>query len=316
MKLMNLLQATALLLTVSAVAAAQDKPSIMVMPSTMFMQENGFCRSVQIDGREIPDCDMQRLLTTDKVFASVVANVSIAFQERGFPIMELEAAVKSAAEEQALRMTSNRAIVSTMQDQILQTARPDIAIELRTEVVSEMGETRMNVTLNAVDVYTVKSVATADMSSQPSARATASELAKAVVVAMMPSIEGKLVDHFRRLATSGREIRLRIEVLESANLEDGVNSEIEVDGDPIPLRMYLSQLVRGVAVNGAVQPGRTGEGQMNFNSVSIPFSTPPDEVLLQIMQKFRRDTKMRARVGVGRGPGDLVMLVDGPVAAR
>lgn len=304
------------LLFAPSVARAQDKPSIMVMPSTMLMQEGGYCRSVNIDGRELPDCDIQKLLTTDKVFASVVANVSIAFQERGFPIMELEAAVKAAAEEQALRMTSNRAIVSTMQDQLLQDAKPDIAIELKVESSSAMGETKMNVILNAVDVYTSKSVATANMSSQPSSRSTPSELAKAVVVAMMPSIESKLVDHFRRLATSGREVRLRIEVLESAGLEDGVNSEIEVSGDPLPLRMYLSQLVRGVAVNGAVQPGRTGEGQMNFNSVSIPFATPADEVLLEIMQKFRKDTKMRARVGVGRGPGDLVMLIDGPVTNR
>lgn len=296
--------------------AAQDKPTIMVMPSEKLMKERQFCRVVQIDGQPADDCDLQRFLTTDNDFASIVTNVQIAFQDRGFPIANLLETMKGLAEERQLQMTSTRAIAQTGQDMLLSAAKPDIAIYVETRTTEEMGEKRVQVVLDARDVYTATSVASADRTSQPSPRFTSPELAKAVIVGMMPEFESRLLDHFRRLASSGRQIRLRFNVLESAELEDGVNSDVTVGDEEIVLRAYISKLVRGKALNGQVQPGRSGPSFVNFNSVNIAFGQDPEEFLSDVSQQFRRDTGLRARVASGRGPGDLVLNIDAPAARR
>jgi len=291
-------------------AEAQDKPTIMVMPSEKLMKERNFCRTVEIDGVPADDCNMQKFLTTDNDFATVVTNVQIAFQDRGFPIANLLESIKALNDEAALQMASDRKVQQTSQDMLLSQAKPDIAIYVEIRTIEEMGERRVNVILDARDVYTSTSVATEDKPSQPSARFTSSELAKAVIVGMMPTFETRLMDHFRRLATSGRQVRLRFNVLESAELEDGVNSEIQVGGEEIVLRSYISRIVRSKAKNGQVQPGRSGPSFINFNSVSIDFTQDPEEFMTQISQQFRKETGMRVRFGSGRGPGDLLFLID------
>lgn len=296
----------------SVSAQLADKPSIMVMPSEMFMKERGYCTPVTIDGRPANDCDYTKMLTSDKDFAAVVANVSIAFQERGFPIQQLEATLKQIAEDAALTLASSKAIRQTATDMILQTAKPDIAVELKIEVSSQMGQQKLNMILDAIDVYTSTSVATANQSSMPSASLTQSELAKAIVVTVMPSIEGKLMDHFRRMASEGRQVRLRVDLTEKAGLDDGVNTEVSVGGEDIDLATYISRWARKFAVGGQVRPGRNTESSVTFSSMNIPFTADPLEVRSAMRLQFRKDTGLNLKVGVGRGPGDFIFVIDEP----
>jgi len=294
-----------------AMTAAQDKPRLMVMPSTEFMNDKGVCKDVETDGRKGLDCDMNRLLSTDKEFSSVVTNVAVAFADRGFPMVDLESSIRNATEQRMMDMTAKRPILTAMQDQIVLDTRPDIKLELKSELSSVMGQKKLTLTINGVDVFTGKNVAPATFTSQPMAGVTTADLAKEVVVAMMPQLESRLMNHFRDMAANGRGVSMRFVVLESAELEDGLNTDVEPAGELMALADYLSDLVRKRALNGKVEQGAAGETQISFAEVRIPFAEDPNRFGNQLRSQFAKDLPaFQLRRGSARGPGDLFFLID------
>lgn len=294
-----------------AVTEAQDKPRLMVMPSTEFMNDKGVCKDVEIEGRKELDCDLNRLLSTDKEFSSVVTNVAVAFADRGFPMVDLESSIKNATEQRMMDMTAKRPILTSMQDQIVLATRPDIKLELKSELSSVMGQKKLTLTINGVDVFTGKNVAPATFTSQPMAGVTTADLAKEVVVAMMPQLESRLMNHFRDMAANGRGVSMRFVVLETADLEDGLNTDVEPAGELMALADYLSDLVRKRALNGKVEQGAAGETQISFAEVRIPFAEDPNRFGNQLRSQFAKDLPtLQLRRGSARGPGDLYFLID------
>ncbi|MEN9790930.1 MAG: hypothetical protein RLZZ63_588 [Gemmatimonadota bacterium] len=299
------------LLAFSGRLEAQDKPRLMVMPSTEFMNDKGVCRDVEIEGRKELDCDLNRLLSTDKEFSSVVTNVAVAFADRGFPMVDLESSIKNATEQRMMDMTAKRPIQSSMQDQIVLATRPDIKLELKSELSSVMGQRKLTLTINGVDVFTGKNVAPATFTSQPMAGVTTADLAKEVVVAMMPQLESRLMNHFRDMAANGRGVSMRFVVLETSELEDGLNTDVEPAGELMALADYLSDLVRKRALNGKVEQGAAGETQISFAEVRIPFAEDPNRFGNQLRSQFAKDLPtLQLRRGSARGPGDLYFLID------
>lgn len=294
-----------------AVGIAQDKPRLMVMPSVEFMNDKGVCKDVEIEGRKELDCDLNRLLSTDKEFSSVVTNVAVAFADRGFPMVDLESSIKNATEQRMMDMTAKRPILTSMQDQIVLATRPDIKLELKSELSSVMGQKKLTITINGVDVFTGKNVAPATFTSQPMAGVTTADLAKEVVVAMMPQLESRLMNHFRDMASNGRGVSMRFVVLETAELEDGLNTDVEPAGELMALSDYLSDLVRKRAFNGKVEQGAAGETQISFPEVRIPFAEDPNRFGNQLRSQFAKDLPtLQLRRGSARGPGDLYFLID------
>jgi hypothetical protein len=311
---------TALIGTVSACVISQSvaaqtaiKPTVMVMPSRMFMKEKGVCTPVTIDGQPRDNCDYQKLLTEDNDFAMIVASVASAFQERGYPIRSLEAALATMSREATQRL-ANQKVEQTNTDLLLRAAQPDLAIEVKSEMSSVMGQKKITLILDGIDVYVDEQVATKSMTSNPSASLTTSELSKAVVVAMMPDIESKLMSHFQRMATEGRRVKLRVEIAAAAGLADGMESEVKVDGQDIPLGIYTTMLAEKMAVNKQFQPGPSGDTFVAFNSFNIPFAETPRLFLFKVVQQFKKDTGLNAKASSGAGLGDLLILIDAPVA--
>jgi hypothetical protein len=296
-----------------SIASAQTaiKPSVMVMPSRMFMKERGVCKPVTIDGQEKLDCDYGKLLTDDKDFAQIVASVASAFQDRGYPIRKLESAIESSARENALRIAKGK-VEQTQTDMLLRAAQPDIAIEVKSDITSVMGQNKVSLILDGTDSYTDEQVATATMSSNPSATMTTSELSKAVVVAMMPDIENRLMAHFQKMASEGRRVKLRIQLAADAGLEDGMDTEVKVNGESLPLNIYATMLAEKMAVEKQFQPGPSGENFLAFNSFNIPFSETPRLYLFKIVQQIKKETGLNAKVSNGAGLGDLLILIDAP----
>lgn len=288
------------------------KPTVMVMPSRMFMKERGACQPVTIDGQPRENCDYQKLLTEDKDFAMIVAAVATAFQERGYPIRSLEASLQTASREATQAIASNGKVEQTMTDRLLQAAQPDLAIEVKSEITSLMGQRKVTLILDGIDVYVDEQVATGTMSSNPSGSLTTSELSKAVVVAMMPQIESKLMAHFQRMADEGRRVKLRVQIAADAGLADGMETEVKVGGEDVPIGIYATMLVEKMAVNKQFQPGPSGDTFVAFNSFNIPFAETPRMYLFKMVQQFKKDTGLNAKASKGAGLGDLLILIDAP----
>jgi len=292
------------------VTEAQDKPRMMVIPSVGFMHDKGVCQDVEIEGRKELDCDLSRLLATDKEFSAVVTNVAVAFADRGFPMVDLESSIKNAT-EQRIADIKKGGILTPMQDQIINAARPDIKLELKAELSSVMGQQKLTLIINSVDVFTGKNVAPATFTSQPMAGVTTADLAKEVVVAMMPQLESRIMNHFRDMAANGRGVQVRFAVLETALLEDGLNTDVEPAGELMALADYLSDLVRKRALNGKVEQGAADESQIVFPEVRIPFAESPARFRTEMRAQFAKDLpNLQLKTGNARGPGDLFFLID------
>jgi hypothetical protein len=285
------------------------KPTVMVMPSTMFMKERGFCTTVEIDGRPRDQCDYNKLLAEDKTFAMIVATVATQFQERGYPIRSLEASLATLAREDAQRMTSGK-VETTMTDRLLLTGAPDIAINIKSEVTTTMGQQKLNLILDGVDVYVDEQVATKSLVSNPSGSLSIAELAKGVTIAIMPEIESKLMAHFQRMGAEGRRVKLRVEIAAGAGLADGMDTEVTVDGTALPLNIYATMLAEKMAYNRQYQPGPSGDAFVAFNSFNIPFGETPRLFLFKMVQQFKKDTGLNAKASNGAGLGDLLILID------
>lgn len=298
--------------TATARAQAAIKPTIMVTPSTNYMKERGFCTPVDIDGRQLDDCDYEKMLSEDKTFATIVATIASQFQNRGYPIVELEATLKNIRSEAALRMAKGK-VEQTMTDMLLRSAAPDIAIEVKTDIVNQMGQNRITLILSATDVYVSQPVATpAPMSSNPSGSIPVPELAQAVVLAMMPEMESRLMAHFERMAVEGRRVRLRFEIADAAGLSDGMETEVQVNGDALPVGIYTMMLAEEMAVNRQFQPGASGDTFVDFNSFNVPFTETPRLYAFKIASRMKKETGLNAKASTGRGLGDLLILIDGP----
>jgi hypothetical protein len=293
-------------------AQSAIKPTVMVMPSTMYMKERGFCTPVDIDGKQLDDCDYEQMLSQDKTFATIVATIASQFQNRGYPIADLETSLKNIKAEAALRMAKGK-VEQTMTDMLLRSASPDIALEVKSDITNQMGQNRITLILSATDVYVSQPVATpAPMSSNPSGSIPVPELAQAVVLAMMPELESRLMAHFERMAVEGRRVRLRFEITEAAGLSDGMETEVQVNGEALPVAIYAEQLVKEMAVNGQFQPGPTGDTFADFNSFNMPFAESPRLYAFKIASRMKKETGLNAKASTGRGLGDLLILIDAP----
>lgn len=293
------------------VTDAQDKPRMMVIPSVGFMNDKGVCQDVEMEGRKELDCDLNRLLATDKEFSAVVTNVAVAFADRGFPMVDLESSIKNATEQRIADIKNKKGILTPMQDQIINAGRPDIKLELKAELSRVMGQQKLTLIINSVDVFTGKNVAPATFTSQPMAGVTTADLAKEVVVAMMPQLESRIMNHFRDMAANGRGVQVRFVVLETAGLEDGLNTDVEPAGELMALADYLSDLVRKRALNGKVEQGAADESQILFPEVRIPFAESPARFRTELRAQFAKDLpNLQLKISNARGPGDLFFLID------
>jgi hypothetical protein len=294
----------------AAAAQTASKPSLMVMPSEFYMVNAGMCTKITIDGKPRDTCDYKKLFATDPVISSIVVAVSNAFQERGFPTQKLEQVLKNIEMDAAQDIGSSKKIQKTMADQLLERAKADIEIEVKLSLVTQMGQPRVILSLDATDIYTAEPVASKEMASQPSATKTPQELAAAVVVAMMPEIEGKIMTHFQQARDEGRRVRLRVQILAAAGLDDGVNSDIKVNGEEMTLRAYITKWAKKFAVAGQYQAGSRSDNVVNFTTFNVPFGDDPQDYLETMIKQFNKDTGLGAKAGTGGGLGDLLVTVD------
>ncbi|MBO4447699.1 MAG: hypothetical protein J5764_06200 [Bacteroidales bacterium] len=264
---------TFLILLASALcvlAAAQAKrPTIMVVPSDLWCSQNGFMSVDNSMGEAIPVPNYRLALMTNAELLPVISQINGLMADRGFPLKNLESEIKalntSSAENAAITSKDGAGVKTNMLDELRQRARADIIIQLTWTLYETGPKKTVTYTLQGLDSYTNKEIATSTGTSEPSFTAELPLLLQEAVSSRMEVFCDRLQAYFDDLLENGREISFNVRVFDNP---DGFDLEKEYDGKE--LREIIEDWMNENTVNHSYNLVDDSEVFMNFESVRIP----------------------------------------------
>ena len=244
------------------------KPTLMVVPSDLWFNKNGYMLTYDNQGTAIKVPDYKRAFLDNADLLNVISKINGLMAERGFPLKNLESILKSLEEESAEdALTISRdggEISETPIDKLKKRAKADIIIQL-TWTINKTGP-KKSITFNmqGLDAYTNKQIATAQGTGTPSFSAEIPVLLEEAVLSHLDNFNVTLQDHFDDMFKNGREITLRIKTFDSwdYNLED------EFGGDE--LSFVIEDWLDENTVEGRYNTVDATETTMFFEQVRIP----------------------------------------------
>ncbi|MEI6883693.1 MAG: DUF6175 family protein [Bacteroidota bacterium] len=283
-----------LLTAFSAIAFGQaKKPTIMVMPSDVWCQKNGFMTVYDNQGTQQSVPDYKKALQNDPDLLLVIAKINTMMTDRGFPLKNLESVIKNnenqAAQDNMRTSKAGSALAESPLDKLKKAARADIIMYL-TYTINQTGP-KKSVTFNlqGIDAYTGKQIAGAQGTGQPSFSAELPVLLEEAVIAHLDNFNAQLQKHFDDLFANGREITVRVQMWDNGS---GTDMETEYGGKE--LNEILDEWMAANTVKGRYSKSESSENYMFFEQVRIPLfnesgKSQDAKDFVQLLRKFLKD---------------------------
>jgi hypothetical protein len=256
-----------LTLTLGSWAQAK-KPTIMVVPSDVWCNLNGYTQTFDNQGKTVVVPDYKKAVQENTDLMAVISKINEMMTERGFPLKNLESALKtleSNAAEDAMTTSKTGAEVSQSPvDKLKQVAKADIIMQVTWTKVSKGPMQAVEFNLQGLDAYTDKQIAGASGKGPDALGATIPELLREAVLAQIDGFNVQLQSHFDDMFANGREVILRITKFDSF---DG-DLESEYGGEE--LGSLIEAWVNDNTVNNRFNTTDATENMMLFEQVRIP----------------------------------------------
>ena len=245
------------------------KPTIMIVPSDVWCNQNGFMQEFNNQGTVVKVPDYKKAMQSDPTLIQVIAQINGMMAERGFPLKNLEGALKTLEAEAAddnmrSSSTTGGGVSSSPTDMLKQVAKADIWMQITYNVNKKGPKSSIQFTLQGLDAYTDKQVATATGNGEPSSGSTP-ELMQEAVLAHLDNFNSTLMTYFEDMFVNGREVVCRIKVWD----DWGENLETEEYGDD-ELGILIEDWMSELTVNGVFNLTTSTENIMLFEQVRIP----------------------------------------------
>lgn len=264
---------TIFFLSVTAVAFSQaKKPTIMVVPSDVWCNMNGYMTEFDNQGvwEKLPDYGTALQSDPDLVLA--ISKLGEMMAERGFPLKDLGASLKSLrtaeAESKVTTSSSGDEMAESPLDRLKNVAKADIWMQLTYKVNSVGPKRSLTFNLQGLDAYTDKQIAAA---SGTGAATFSSELAVLIEEAVLSHIDGfnnQLQAHFDDMFANGREVALECKRWNGSD----VDFETEFGGEE--LSFLIEEWMAANTVAGRFSTSDVSENRMLFEQVRIPLFGP------------------------------------------
>jgi hypothetical protein len=300
-------------LTISVGAWAQaKKPTIMVVPSDAWCNANGFTQTFDNQGKTVVVSDYKRAVQENTDLLAVIAKLNEMMTERGFPLKNLESALKTlesnAAEDAMTTSKSGSDQSQSPVDKLKQVAKADIIMQITWTKVSKGPMQAVEFTLQGLDSYTDKQVAGASGKGPDALGATIPELLREAVLAHIDGFNLQLQGHFEDMFANGREVIIRITKFDSF---DG-DLESEYGGEE--LGSVIENWINENTVNHRFNTTDATENMMLFEQVRIPLYDANNKPIdtrgwAKGLQKFLKEThQIEAKLKMkGLGQAQLVI---------
>jgi len=245
------------------------KPTIMVVPSDLWCNQNGYMQEFNNEGKITRVPDYRKALMTDADLKLVISKIGELMAERGFPLKDLEASLKTlesdAAEDAMLMSKDGGELNESPIDKLKKVAKADIWIQMTWTVNTRGPEKSITFNLQGLDAYTDKQIAAASGTGEPSFSAAFPVLLEEAVLSHLDNFNYQLQTHFDDMFENGREVILRIMTW------DTWDYDLETDefGDD-ELGFLIEEWVADNTVKNRFNTTTATENMMLFEQVRIP----------------------------------------------
>ncbi len=251
-----------------ATFAQAKKPTIMVVPSDLWCNKNGYTQTFDNQGtpKIVPNYEAALLNDADLMLA--ISKINEMMAERGFPLKNLESALKTlqnqSAEDAMLTSKDGASVAESPIDKLKKVAKADIIMQL-TYTINQIGPKRsLTFNLQGLDAYTDKQIAGSSGTGSPSFSTELPILLEEAVLSHIDLFNSQLQAYFDDLFTNGREIVVRIKLWDNSNYD----LEEEFDGEM--LGTIIENWMSDNTVQGRFNTSVATENQMLFEEVRIP----------------------------------------------
>lgn len=247
------------------------KPTIMIVPSDRYCNNKGYTKKIESQGETNVYSDYKKALL-DNDLGQVITKINGLMSERGFPLVDLKATMKNIetqnAEMNMMQSKQGSSISESPLDVIKRTAKADIILELFFEIKQKGFENYCQFSLEGIDSYTNKSIASASGTGLPNVSASADLLLEEAVLQHIDNFNFQLMNFFSDLQQNGREITIKLKVWDTAPFD--LEEEFEYDGEEDELSYLIENMIINKSVKNQAPTSDGTENYMTFQQVRIP----------------------------------------------
>lgn len=250
------------------------KPTLMVVPSDVWCNQNGYVAEYDDQGTIVIVPDYQHALQNNMDLKLAIAKINDVMADRGFPLKDLEQQIKLIAQQNAeMNITTSKngnQMAESPTDRLWRVAKADIILELTWDITSRGPKNTLTFVLEGKDSYTGKSIGAATGVSSPSFSAELPALLEEAVLAHIDNFNNRLQAYFDDLFANGREVRLDIRVFEDNAA--GIDLESEFGGEE--LGEIIDEWMAQNTVQGRFSKLGSSENYVSYEQVRIPLYKP------------------------------------------
>lgn len=247
-------------------------PSIMVVPSDSWCNENGFVNVIEDNGVQMYQTDYRTALLSSPDLKIVIGFVNNMMTDFGYRTVDLESTLKNIETENALNSvtfsSTGDSFAETPREQMSRVAKADLWLEVGWTMNQVGPKKSLTFSMRALDAYTQKEVASAIGTTGQTIAVELPVLLEEAVSSYAYEFKSQLQSFFDELLANGREITLEIRVWDNA----GFNLETDMEEDM--LSYMIEDWVFENAAGGNKTPVTASENVLVFRGVRIPNATP------------------------------------------
>lgn len=252
-------------------AIEQARPQIMVIPGDQTLQNFKCLTTQKANGRDYILRDYKNYLLKDDRAKRIISTIQDEFNKQDYPINDFEQTLKQLDTQEATDMADG--FEKDAKTQLLTVAQPDIILELSYDTsrdkismtshdYSHKGDKNISFTLNALDAYTNKVVATMTASNIKGESTT--QAIQASIKESMPKFQQDIQKYFSDILTRGRDITVRIAVENGASIS---LTDESVEGDTYA--DWIIDYIKTHTVKGAYKLQRNTSKELYFVNCRI-----------------------------------------------
>ena len=253
-------------------AIEQARPSIMIIPGDQTLQNFKCLKTQRINGRDFILRDYQNYLLKDDRAERIISAIQNEFNAQNYPLTDFEQALKQLDTQEALDMADG--FEKDAKTMLLTVAQPDIILELTYDTsrdkgismvshnYSHKGKKNISYTLNALDAYTNKVVATmtsSNIKGESTTQAIQDDLKQ-----NMPKFQQDITKYFSDILTRGRDITVRIAVEKGCKVK---LTDESIEGDTYA--DWIMDYIKTHTVKGAYKMQRNTAKELYFVNCRI-----------------------------------------------
>ncbi len=270
MKKYLILWATLLFAVSGAMGQPAKKPTLMVVPSDAWCNENGYMTEYDNQGTAVLIPDYKKAFQSDPQLGMVIGKINTLMADRGFPLKNLETVLRSVEQQQAENnlitgKTSGAFLAESPLDRLRNVAKADIILQLTWTVNQNGPKSYISYNLQGLDAYTDKQIAGAQGNGAPSLTADVPVLLEEAVLANMDNFAARLQSYFDDLFANGREVVVSVRVL-----DNGSGLDLDKDYNGYALSEIIDEWMYNNTVEHRFSKLGGSENYISYEQVRIP----------------------------------------------